>query len=94
MVVLLNTIGAREALYAYVTLNERLAAEVSTIRRIGRGHEYDWNRSYKPSLFGEPNRRMKRVTRTTGIELSDRARLWRSRATLVFSPNWRILRAL
>ena len=36
MVVLLNTIGAREALYAYVTLNERLATEVSTIRRIDR----------------------------------------------------------
>jgi hypothetical protein len=37
MVVLLNTIGAREALYAYVNSNERLATEVSTIRRIDRG---------------------------------------------------------
>jgi hypothetical protein len=36
MVVLLNTIGASEALYAYVTLNERLATEVSTIRRCDR----------------------------------------------------------
>jgi hypothetical protein len=36
MVVLLNTIGAREALYAYVNSNERLATEVSAIPRIDR----------------------------------------------------------
>jgi len=36
MVVLLNTIGAREALYAYVNSIERLATVVSTIRRIDR----------------------------------------------------------
>ena len=36
MVVLLNTICAREALFAYVNSNERLATEVSAIRRIDR----------------------------------------------------------
>jgi uncharacterized protein (TIGR00106 family) len=42
MVVLLNTIGASEALYAYVTLNERLATEVSTIHIIDRsGLKYE-----------------------------------------------------
>jgi hypothetical protein len=38
MGVLLNTIGAREALYAYVNSNERLATEVSAIRRIDEWH--------------------------------------------------------
>ena len=52
MVVLLNTIGAREALYAYVTLNERLATEVSTIRRCDEWH-VDIGKSRRENEMGE-----------------------------------------